>query len=80
MATTPVAVHIPKEQSSFATQALLQEAQADATRDLAAAAPAGRNKLRSFFRRVSRTLGNTADNDGDGEKKVLISAFQVALK
>lgn len=79
-ATTVVSVNIPKEQSSFATQALLEEVQADGAKDMIAAAPAGRNKLRGIFRRVSRALGKTADRDGEGQKEVLISAFQVALK
>ncbi|HEY4109737.1 hypothetical protein [Puia sp.] len=79
-ATTVAAVNIPKEQSSFATQALLAEARADETKEMIAAAPAGRNKLRGLLRKVSRTLGKTADRDDDGQKEVLISAFQVELK
>ncbi|GGB09145.1 hypothetical protein [Puia dinghuensis] len=78
--STVVEVNIPKEQSSFATQALMQEAQADETKESLAAAPAGKNKLRGIFRRVSRTFGKTADRDNNGQKEVLISAFQVALK
>jgi anti-sigma factor RsiW len=72
--------NIPKEQSSFATQELIREAQAEDTREMVAAAPAGKNKLRGLFRKVSRTFGKTADRDDDGQKEVLISAFQVALK
>jgi len=79
-ATLVAAVNIPKEQSSFATQALLEEAQADETKEMVASAPAGKNKLRGIFRRVSRAFGKTADRDSDGQKEVLISAFQVALK
>ncbi|HXB07502.1 MAG TPA: hypothetical protein VNW04_10310 [Puia sp.] len=79
-AITVAAVNIPKEQSSFATQALLAEAQADETKEVATAAPAGRSKLRGLFRRVSRTFGKTADRDDNGQKEVLISAFQVELK
>jgi hypothetical protein len=79
-ATLIAAVYIPKEQSSFATQALLEEAQAEETKEMVAAAPAGKNKLRGLFRKVSRTFGKTADRDDDGQKEVLISAFQVALK
>ena len=79
-ATPVVAVNIPKEQSSFATQALMEEAQADETKEMIASAPAGKNKLRGIFRRVSRAFGKTADRDSDGQKEVLISAFQVALK
>lgn len=79
-AMTVAAVNIPKEQSSFATQALLEEQQAEETGNVVAAAPAGKNKLRGLFRKVSRTFGKTADRDDDGQKEVLISAFQVALK
>jgi hypothetical protein len=79
-ATMVAAVNIPKEQSSFATQALLEEAQAEETKEMVAAAPAGKSKLRGLFRKVSRTFGKTADRDDDGQKEVLISAFQVALK
>ena len=80
-ATTVAVVNIPKEQSSFATQALLEEQQqAEETRDMVAAAPAGKSKLRGLLRKVSRTFGKTADRDDDGQKEVLISAFQVALK
>ncbi|HLZ86371.1 MAG TPA: hypothetical protein VKQ52_03975, partial [Puia sp.] len=65
---------------SFATQALLEEAQADEIKETTATAPSGKSKLRGIFRRVSRTFGKTADRDSDGQKEVLISAFQVALK
>lgn len=77
-----VAVSIPKDQSSFATQALLKESE-DAEADNIVAetqAPAGKTKLRKIFRRVSRAFGKTADRDDDGQRQVLISAFQVALK
>ena len=77
-----VAVNIPKDQSSFATQALLQETQTDGTDDMTAdAGPTpGKSKFRGIFRKVSRAFGKTADRDSDGQKEVLISAFQVALK
>lgn len=80
----PVAVvSIPKEQSSFATQALLQQQQEDNSTDNSiadvSAAPA-KNRLRGIFRKVSRAFGKTADRDDDGQRQVLISAFQVALK
>ena len=78
-----VAVSIPKEQSSFATQALLKESQDNAADDIVVAdapAPPGKTKLRRIFRRVSRAFGKTADRDDDGQRQVLISAFQVALK
>ena len=78
--STVADVNIPKEQSSFATQALMQEAGAGDTKESLTAAPAGKNKLRGIFRRVSRTFGKTADRNNDGQKEVLISAFQVALK
>ena len=73
-------VNIPKEQSSFATQALL--AQEDNEKTIAASAdPASPNKskLRGLFRKVARTFGTTADRDGEGKREVLISAFQVAV-
>jgi hypothetical protein len=73
-------VNIPKEQSSFATQALLQE---DNEKDIAVAAsePAspGKSKLRGLFRKVARTFGKTADRDSEGKREVLISAFQVEV-
>jgi anti-sigma factor RsiW len=80
-----VAVSIPKDQSSFATQALLKESRGDEAENIAAdvsdlSAPAGKTKLRKIFRRVSRAFGKTADRDDDGQRQVLISAFQVALK
>ncbi len=77
-----LAVSIPKDQSSFATQALLQESQDNAGVDIFADAPAppGKTKLRRIFRKVSRAFGKTADRDDDGQRQVLISAFQVALK
>jgi hypothetical protein len=80
-----VAVAIPKDQSSFATQALLKESgDGEADHIIAdetdASAPAGKTKLRKIFRRVSRAFGKTADRDDDGQRQVLISAFQVALK
>jgi hypothetical protein len=77
-----LAVSIPKDQSSFATQALLKESQDNAGVDIFADAPVptGKTKLRRIFRRVSRAFGKTADRDDDGQRQVLISAFQVALK
>lgn len=84
-ATLVAAVNIPKDKSSFATQALLQEAQGqeDAKSDATAdnlPQPTGKTKLRGIFRRVTRAFGKTADRDDDGGRQVLISAFQVALK
>ncbi|HWB94339.1 MAG TPA: hypothetical protein VG605_20940, partial [Puia sp.] len=79
--TTAVAVNIPRDQSSFATQALLKEAQEDGSGDMADdLQPAGKTKLRGLFRRVTRVFGKTADRDDDGQRQVLISAFQVELK
>jgi len=83
MATAVAAVYIPREQSSFATQALLQQQMEDdsTTNNIAdiSTAPA-KNKLRGIFRKVGRAFGKTADRDDDGQRQVLISAFQVALK
>ncbi|MBS1601586.1 MAG: hypothetical protein JST42_02875 [Bacteroidetes bacterium] len=70
---------IPKDQSSFATQALLQQ---DDEKDLASAGQpnaAGKSKLRGLFRKVARTFGSTAERDGEGKREVLIGAFQVAV-
>jgi anti-sigma factor RsiW len=81
-----LAVSIPKDQSSFATQALLKESQENEADNMIAAdesnvsAPPGKTKLRRIFRRVTRAFGKTADRDDDGQRQVLISAFQVALK
>jgi hypothetical protein len=77
-----LAVSIPKDQSSFATQALLKESQDNEPDNIVADAPVptGKTKLRRIFRRVSRAFGTTADRDDDGQRQVLISAFQVALK
>jgi hypothetical protein len=73
---------IPKDQSSFATQAL-QEEQAATGRENdfgtdEPAAPA-RTKLRGLFRKVTRAFAKTADRDNDGNRQVLVGAFQVTL-
>ena len=73
---------IPKDQSSFATQAL-QEEQAATGRENdfgtdEPAAPA-RTKLRGIFRKVTRAFAKTADRDNDGNRQVLVGAFQVTL-
>jgi hypothetical protein len=80
--TTAATVNIPKEQSSFATQALLKDAQENGTNDVAdnLPQPQGKTKLRGLFRRVTRAFGKTADRDDDGQRQVSISVFQVALK
>ena len=59
---------IPKDQSSFATLAL-QEQDGDQRK------PA----LRGIFRKVARAFGKTADRDNDGNRQVLVGAFQVPL-
>jgi anti-sigma factor RsiW len=59
---------IPKDQSSFATLAL-QEQEGDQAK------PA----LRGIFRKVARAFGKTADRDNDGNRQVLVGAFQVSL-
>ena len=72
-------VKIPKELSSFATQALLAEDNEKAIASAPEPASSGKNKLRGLFRKVARTFGKTADRDGEGKREVLISAFQVAV-
>ena len=72
-------VNIPKELSSFATQALLQEDNEKTIANVPEPASSGKNKFRGLFRKVARTFGKTADRDGEGKREVLISAFQVAV-
>lgn len=81
-ATSVAAVNIPRDQRSFATQALLREAQDASDGDMAdnMSPAAGKTKLRGLFRRVTRAFGKTADRDDDGQRQVSISVFQVALK
>ena len=73
---------IPKEQSSFATQALKEEQANDRRNNNfltdEPAAPA-KAKLRGFFRKVTRAFGKTAERDDDGNRQVLVGAFQVSL-
>jgi hypothetical protein len=75
---------IPREESSFATQALQHENENhDPENNILVAdeSPApGKGKLRGLFRRVTRTFGKTADRDSDGQREVLVGAFQIALK
>jgi hypothetical protein len=42
------------------------------------AAP-GRAALRGIFRKVKRAFGKTAERDSDGNRQVLVGAFQVSL-
>jgi len=84
-ATNPVTAPeetISKENSSFATQALLNNSTAanDNNNDGAEPASQKKNKLRGIFRRASRVFEKTADRDDDGQRKVLIGTFQFALK
>jgi len=81
-ANSVAAVNIPKDQRSFATQELLNEARDEGDGDVAGNTPppTGKTKLRGLFRRVTRTFGKTADRDDDGSRQVSISVFQVALK
>jgi hypothetical protein len=72
-------IKIPKELSSFATQALLEEDNEKAITSAPEPASSGKNKFRGLFRKVARTFGKTADRDADGKREVLISAFQVAV-
>jgi len=72
---------IPKEQSSFATQHLREEANDQQNNNFVAdetAVPA-KGKLRGIFRKVTRVFGKTADRDKDGNRQVLVGAFQFAL-
>jgi hypothetical protein len=73
---------ISKENSSFATQALLNNATTANDDNNYGAEPASqkKNKLRGLFRRASRVFEKTADRDDDGQRKVLIGTFQFALK
>lgn len=75
---------IPLAESSFATEALKHE---NGNHDpennnlVADESPApGKGKLRGLFRKVTRTFGKTADRDSDGQREVLVGAFQFALK
>jgi hypothetical protein len=66
---------IPKDQSSFATQALQEEQAADQR-----IVPGDqRTALRGIFRKVKRTFAKTADRDNDGNRQVLVGAFEVSL-
>jgi anti-sigma factor RsiW len=72
---------IPKEQSSFATEALQEEAN-DQRNNIFVTdeSPApGRGALRGIFRKMKRALGKTAERDSDGNRQVLVGAFQVSL-
>jgi len=75
---------IPREESSFATQALQQENENHDPENnilVSAESPApGKGKLRGLLRKVTRTFGKTADRDDDGQREVLVGAFQIALK
>jgi hypothetical protein len=78
---------IPREESSFATQALQQhenennDPENNNNISVADESPApAKGKLRGLFRKVTRTFGKTADRDSDGQREVLIGAFQIALK
>lgn len=72
---------IPKEQSSFATEALQEAANDQRIGGLTTNDPAaeGRTRLRGIFRKVARVFGKTADRDSDGNRQVLVGAFQVSL-
>ena len=72
-------VNIPREQSSFATQALLKEDNENEIVATTSEPAQGKSKLRGLFRKVTRTFGKTADQDGEGRREVLINAFQVAV-
>jgi hypothetical protein len=72
---------IPKEKSSFASQALLNNsAVAGDDNPGTEMSSSKKNKLRGIFRRVTRAFEKTADRDDDNQRKVLIGNFQFALK
>jgi hypothetical protein len=81
---TALQAGIPREESSFATQALKEENENHDPENniLASAEPPvpGKAKLRGLLRKVTRTFGKTADRDDDGQREVLVGAFQIALK
>ena len=76
--------NIPREESSFATQALEQENENhDPENNILVSAESpvpGKGKLRGLLRKVTRTFGKTADRDDDRQREVLVGAFQIALK
>jgi len=79
LVTLAVQADIPRNQSSFATQALQQnDADNNSFVEAEQAAP-DKGKLRGLFRKVTRAFGKTADRDKDGQRQVLIGAFQFAL-
>jgi anti-sigma factor RsiW len=76
-----VQTDIPKDQSSFATQALqhgTNDADNNSFVEADQAAP-DKGKFRGLFRKVTRAFGKTADRDKDGQRQVLIGAFQFAI-
>jgi anti-sigma factor RsiW len=81
LVTLAVQADIPKEQSSFATQALqhgTNDADNNSFVEADQAAP-DKGKFRGLFRKVTRAFGKTADRDKDGQRQVLIGAFQFAI-
>jgi hypothetical protein len=76
-------VAISREQSSFATQALLKEEADNNGQGLLASdepASTGKSKFRGIFRKVTRAFGKTADRDNEGQREILIGAFQLGIK
>jgi anti-sigma factor RsiW len=72
---------ISRQNSSFASQALLNSPNSPAQDDVATAESSSlkKNKLRGIFRRVSRVFEKTSNVD-DEKQGILIGNFQVALK
>lgn len=70
------------ETSPFVQHAVANEAPADAENEVNISAfPSKKNKMRGFFRRVSRVFEKTTNVDDDRNKRdVLIGNFQIALK
>jgi hypothetical protein len=83
-AVADIQTGIPREESSFATQALKHENENhDPENNILVSAESpvpGKGKLRGLFRKVTRTFGKTADRDDDGQREVLVGAFQISLK
>jgi hypothetical protein len=70
------------EPNPFVNHAVVNEPEADAENNVNISAfPSKKNKMRGFFRKVSRVFEKTTNVDDDRNKRdVLIGNFQIALK